>query len=74
MLNSKLEEIADISQTSADLTLTISTNSPSATTTLTIADGSSVTGTEISTAILALQTQIDAIVVDIAAIATKIAS
>ena len=62
------------STTAEDLTLTITTNSPTATTTLSIADGSSVTGTEISTALLALQTQVDALVVDIAATNTALAA
>ena len=55
------------STTAVDLTSTFTTNPPTASTAVTVADGSSITSTETATFLVSLQTQVDALVVDLAA-------
>ena len=68
MLNNELEDVGTVTQTSTDLTLTFTTKACTATTALTIADGSTADATEIHTALVSLQTQIDRLVVEVAAL------
>jgi hypothetical protein len=61
------------STTAAALTITWTANEPTASTTITIADGDAVTSVETGQAIHDLNTQTNALVADIAALAASIA-
>jgi hypothetical protein len=72
MKNEKNEYITDVTQTSAALTITWTTHEPTASTTITIADGDAVTSVETGQALHDLNTQTNALVVDVAAVIAKI--
>jgi len=72
-INDKFEVTADVGAATAKaLTITWTTNDPTASTAATVADGDAVASTETGVILKSMNAQIAAILVDIAAIRTSI--
>jgi hypothetical protein len=72
MKNEQREYITDVTQTSSAVTITWTTHEPTASTLQTIADGTAATSVELAQAVQNINTQMAAVVVDLAAIIAKI--